>query len=39
MRFDAGPPRPVRVVLNADALTVLTHPLEAGHVVFAEFHR
>lgn len=39
MRFDAGPPRPVRVVLNADALTVLTHPLETGHVVFAEFHR
>ena len=39
MRFDAGPPRPVRVALNADALTVLTYPLEAGHVVFAEFHR
>lgn len=39
MRFDAGPPRPVRVVLNADALTVLTYPLEAGHVVVAEFHR
>lgn len=38
-RFEAGPLRPVRVVLNADALTVLTYPLEAGHVVFAEFHR
>jgi pimeloyl-ACP methyl ester carboxylesterase len=38
-RFEPGPPRPVRVVLNADAITVLTHPLEGGHVVFAEFHR
>lgn len=38
-RFDAGPARAVRVVLNAEAVTVLTHPLEAGHVVFAEFHR
>jgi triacylglycerol lipase len=38
MRFEPGPLRPVRVVLNQEAVTVLTHPLEAGHIVIAEFH-
>ncbi len=38
-RFGAGPPRPVRVVLNGEALSALTYPLDGGHVVFAEFHR
>ena len=38
MRFAPGPLRPVRVVLNREAMTVLTHPLEAGHIVIAEFH-
>ena len=38
MRFEPGPLRPVRVVLNQEAMTVLTHPLEAGHIVIAEFH-
>jgi pimeloyl-ACP methyl ester carboxylesterase len=38
MRFEPGPPRPVHVVLNQEAMTVLTHPLEAGHIVIAEFH-
>jgi hypothetical protein len=37
-RFDPGPLRPVRVVLNQEAMTVLTHPLDAGHIVIAEFH-
>ena len=37
-RFEPGPPRPVRVVLNNEALTVLTYPLEDGHIIFAEFH-
>ena len=36
-RFEPGPPHPVRVVLNNEALTVLTYPLEAGHIIFAEF--
>ncbi len=38
MRFEPGPLRPVRVVLNQEAMTVLPHPLEAGHIVIAEFH-
>ena len=38
MRFAPGPLRPVGVVLNKEAMTVLTHPLEAGHIVIAEFH-
>jgi triacylglycerol lipase len=37
-RFDPGPLRPVKVVLNKEALTVLTHPLEEGRIVIAEFH-
>jgi triacylglycerol lipase len=36
-KFD-GPSRPVRVVLNNEALTVLTRPAEDGEVVVAEFH-
>jgi pimeloyl-ACP methyl ester carboxylesterase len=38
-RFPEGPPRSVRVVLNGEALGVLTYPLDGGHVVIAEFHR
>jgi len=37
-RFEPGPIRPVRVVLNKEAVTVLTYPLDAGHIVIAEFH-
>lgn len=37
-RFESGPIRPVRVVLNKEAVTVLTYPLDAGHIVIAEFH-
>ncbi len=37
-RFEPGPPRSVRVELNKEALTVLTYPLEGGHIIFAEFH-
>jgi hypothetical protein len=36
--FESGPIRPVRVVLNKEAVTVLTYPLDAGHIVIAEFH-
>ena len=36
-RFPAGPPRPVRVVLNQESLTVLTWPFSDGHLVIAEF--
>lgn len=36
--FEPGPLRPVRVVLNKESLTVLTYPLDAGHIVIAEFH-
>jgi len=36
--FEPGPIRPVRVVLNKEAVTVLTYPLDAGHIVIAEFH-
>lgn len=38
MRFEPGPLRPVRVVLNKEAMTVLTHPLDSEHIVIAEFH-
>ena len=38
LRFPAGPPRPVRVVLNQESLTVLTWPFTEGHLVIAEFH-
>ena len=37
-RFEPGPPRSVRVVLNAESMTVRTYPLEQGHVTIAEFH-
>jgi triacylglycerol lipase len=37
-RFEPGPARSVRVALNKEAMTVLTYPLEAGHIVIAEFH-
>ena len=37
-RFEPGPLRPVRVVLNKESLTVLTYPQEDGHIVIAEFH-
>ncbi len=37
-RFEPGPLRPVRVVLNQESLTVLTYPLDAGEIVIAEFH-
>jgi pimeloyl-ACP methyl ester carboxylesterase len=37
-RFEPGPLRPVKVVLNKEALTVLTYPLEEGRIVIAEFH-
>ena len=36
--FESGPIRPVRVVLNKEVVTVLTYPLDAGHIVIAEFH-
>jgi triacylglycerol lipase len=36
--FEPGPLRPVRVTLNQETMTVLTHPIEAGHIVIAEFH-
>ncbi len=37
-RFEPGPARGIRVVLNAEALTVRTYPLELGHITIAEFH-
>jgi pimeloyl-ACP methyl ester carboxylesterase len=37
-RFEPGPSRPVRVVLNVESMTVRTYPLEQGHVTIAEFH-
>jgi pimeloyl-ACP methyl ester carboxylesterase len=37
-RFEPGPSRPVRVVLNAESMTVRTYPLEQGHVTIVEFH-
>jgi triacylglycerol lipase len=37
-RFEPGPTRSVRVVLNSEVLTVLTHPLEENHITIAEFH-
>jgi len=37
-RFEPGPSRPVRLVLNAESMTVRTFPLEQGHVTIAEFH-
>jgi len=37
-RFEPGVLKPVRVVLNKETMTVLIYPLEAGHMVIAEFH-
>ncbi|MBI5606808.1 MAG: hydrolase [Deltaproteobacteria bacterium] len=37
-RFEPGPLRPIRVELNKEFLTVLTYPVDAGHIVIAEFH-
>ena len=37
-RFEPGPVRPVKVVLNKETLMVLTYRLEEGHIVIAEFH-
>ncbi len=37
-RFEPGPVRPVKAVLNKESLTVLTYPLEEGRIVIAEFH-
>jgi triacylglycerol lipase len=37
-RLEPGPLRPVRVVFNQESVTVLTYPLDAGHIVVAEFH-
>ena len=36
--FEPGPPRPIRVTLNKETMTVLTYPLDSGHIVIAEFH-
>ena len=38
VRYEPGPPRPVRVVLNRESMTVLTYPLDSGHIVIGEFH-
>jgi hypothetical protein len=38
VRFEAGALRPVRVVLNKESMTVLTYPLDSGHINIAEFH-
>jgi pimeloyl-ACP methyl ester carboxylesterase len=37
-RFEPGPVRPVKVVLNKETLMILTYPLEEGRTVIAEFH-
>jgi triacylglycerol lipase len=37
-RFEPSPARSIHVVLNAEALTVRTYPLEQGHITIAEFH-
>jgi pimeloyl-ACP methyl ester carboxylesterase len=37
-RFEPGPSRSIRVTLNKETITVLTYPLDLGHVVIAEFH-
>jgi len=37
-RFEPGSPRPIRVTLNKETMTVLTYPLDSGHIVIAEFH-
>jgi pimeloyl-ACP methyl ester carboxylesterase len=37
-RFEPGLPLPIRVTLNKETMTVLTYPLDSGHIVIAEFH-
>ncbi len=37
-QFEPGSPRSVRVTLNKESITVLTYPLDSGHIVIAEFH-
>ena len=37
-RFEPGSPRPIRVTLDKETMTVLTYPLDSGHIVIAEFH-
>jgi pimeloyl-ACP methyl ester carboxylesterase len=37
-RFEPGPPRSVRITVNKETITVLTYPLDSGHIVIAEFH-
>ena len=37
-RFEPGAQRSIKVVLNREALTVLTYPLEENHITIAEFH-
>jgi len=36
--FEPSPFRPVRIVLNKESLTVLTYPLDSGHIIIGEFH-
>ena len=37
-RFEPGSPLPIRVTLNKETMTVLTYPLDSGHIIIAEFH-
>jgi hypothetical protein len=37
-RFEPGPAQAIRVTLNKETMTVLTYPLDSGHIVIAEFH-
>lgn len=37
-RFEPGPPRSIRVTLNKETITVLTSPVDSGHIEIAEFH-
>jgi pimeloyl-ACP methyl ester carboxylesterase len=37
-KFEPGSPQSIRVTLNKETLTVLTYPLDSGHIVIAEFH-
>ena len=37
-KFEPGPSQSVRVTLNKETMTVLTYPLDSGHIIIAEFH-
>ena len=37
-RLEPGPSQSIRITLNKETITVLTYPLDSGHVVIAEFH-